>query len=424
MISIIPFISNISASIEISRTSFDDNKICENEQHIINGVPYVTQRAFYCHFASLTMIFQYYGINTTQDEVSHHSGVGYSTANRPKIIDRPFIFPPYKFQCWCGFEVSHGDADLKFLANLYGLSYKCFRTKSSTDYWQIVKHYLKKDVPILTYIDASVIPFYNISDNIINGLIFGHAIVLVGFNENNGTVCYNNPGAGPENGTYVFLDLNLFLKGVRRVCLPNNHFKICNTIRIFENISDPLPKDIAYKQVHQRNIERMKGNIYAYDQKLIRENFHKTGIEAIESLMADFRPTNFLFNFIPKIPIYKGVDLIVTFLLKKSYNFPFIDMIFSFHYLSREKHIISQYLLENKNISPICNHDAILLDMESKYWENLTLLTEELNKTVKNNSRLMKIFLLAKPILDEMVDTIDHIMFIERVIISDSMIEY
>jgi len=414
---------------EITDSSFDDNKICENEEHIIDGVPCVDQVPYFCHYASLTMIFRYYGINTTQYEVLHNSGGGYSVANRPKIIDRAFIAPPYKFKCWCSYEVCHGDDDLRFLATLYGLSYKCFRVKSSADYWDIAKQYLKKDVPICTYIDLSVIPSYrkefNIPNNIIGDLIsLGHAIVLVGFNESNGTVCYNDPGAKfylHTSGAYVFLDLKTFLKGVEKVYLANNHFPIHNTIRIFEKIAEPLPKDVAYKLVHQRNIERMKGNPYAYDPKLIQENFYKTGVEAIKSLKIDFRSINFLFNFIPKIPFYKSINLIAT-LLKQTYVFPFTEIKHSFQYLFIEKHNISQYLVENKYISPICIHDAILLDKEAECWKNLTLLTEELNVIVKNNSCLMKIFILSKPILDRMVDTIDRIIFLEKAIINDSEI--
>ena len=71
---------------------------------------------------------------------------------------------------------------------------------------------------------------------------------------------------------------------------------------------------------------------------------------------------------------------------------------------------------------PICIHDAILLDKEAECWKNLTLLTEELNVIVKNNSCLMKIFILSKPILDRMVDTIDRIIFLEKAIINDSEI--
>jgi len=396
------------------------NNIYDDSQHIIQGVPYVHQRNMYCHFASITMICQYYGINTTQDEVSHICGVGYSTASLPKIIDRPFIGPPYNSQAWAGFEVSHGDDDLRFLSILYGLTYKCHQPKTSEEYWHITKQYLKNDIPIITWLDASVIPDYNLSTNIFTMLICGHSIVIVGFNESNSTVCFNNPGLGEENGSYQFLDLNTFLKGVSFVILDNNNYPLRNTIKVFEKIDKPLPRDIAYKLVHQRNIERIKGNPQAYDQKLIQENFHKTGVNSIKSIKTTFKPINFLINYIPKIPIYKVFNLIVKTLSNIPYDYPFTDIILSFRWIYNEKQIISQYLFENKNISPICENDAILLELESKYWANITSLTENLNNIVKNNCGLLKIFFLSKPILEEIIETFDHIVLIEELIIASN----
>ena len=81
-----------------------------------------------------------------------------------------------------------------------------------------------------------------------------------------------------------------------------------------------------------------------------------------------------------------------------------------------EKHNVSQYLLENKGISPVCEHDGLLLENESRLWEKIYVQVKELNKIGRNNS-LLKTLVLTWPLLDEISHAIDEIIEIENMII-------
>jgi hypothetical protein len=83
------------------------------DSHIIENVPYVSQGdTWYCAFATATMIFQYYGINTSLFEVLFNSGVGYSAGYQ---ITWPCVISPGAFLC----QITK---DRQFLADIYGLN--------------------------------------------------------------------------------------------------------------------------------------------------------------------------------------------------------------------------------------------------------------------------------------------------------------
>lgn len=395
--------------------------VINNERHIIKNVPYIAQSKndLYCNYACCAMLLKYYGINVSLHEVLYDSGLGYSLAARPRIIPSSsddFPYPigfPHHFRCWCGQETSLGEEDAKFLANLYGL--KCDyiypkivinEKKSWEEYWQRIKNYILADTPVATNVDFTILPYYiklfNLSGRAYH---FSHNIVIVGFDEINGTVYYNDPlcaaYTSEEDGKYAELPINIFRKAVYSVhwCIWNGWEEGYTTLA-FKKIGKPLPKKEVIELAHKRNIERMKGNASAYDEQSCSENFLLFGINALKALREDFS----FMNFLLRLPFLAFSKKFYMPLIIQSYNF-----------LIMEKHNVSQYLKENLNLS-LCKHDATLLDEEIKYWENIKFLLEKLNESI--NFNLLKTIMLSIPILENIRKDIDEIKKIEMEIVN------
>jgi len=101
-------------SIEIQDNVKNSSAVETPDSYIIENVPYVSQGdTWYCAFATATMIFQYYGINTSLFEVLFNSGVGYSAGYQ---ITWPCVISPGAFLC----QITK---DRLFLADIYGLNF-------------------------------------------------------------------------------------------------------------------------------------------------------------------------------------------------------------------------------------------------------------------------------------------------------------
>ncbi len=422
---IITTFSTVSFAYSSEYGTLDLKNSNDDESHVIEGVPYSPQkRGIYCEYASVEMVLQYYDINTSEIEIIYNVGGGCSIGYKPSLMSkilRPIIRPPYKFRFWTD-EVCGGTFDYKFMANLYGLSFDYIYPKSIVnhekqwnEYWENLKNYIRNDIPVITGIDPLVWPPYMEIQNItfiIPALFAGsHVIVVVGYNESNQTVCVNDPAgiyySCPEKGYYLWVNLSDFKRAVQRINYELNYYKY--TMLIFKEISDPLPKEIAADLAHQRNIQKMKGIKSAYDEDFMNKNFYEFGINALKALREDFKS-----KFLVRIPAFK----IIAKLYPLSY--PFVDVLRmmerNFAFESVTKQDVSEYLMENKELCEYYEKDAILLKTESKYWKNLSILMENLEVIILNKT-LVKAILLSKPILNEIVKTLDSIIAIENMII-------
>lgn len=83
--------------------------------------------------------------------------------------------------------------------------------------------------------------------------------------------------------------------------------------------------------------------------------------------------------------------------------------------IATQKRNISQYLLENQNLSSICASEGELLAQEANHWDNLGILLNELFKTAYYGP--LKTWILSKPIIEEMKEELDEIIFIHEAII-------
>jgi len=365
------------------------------EDHIIEGVPYVGQAThFYCAYAAITMIFNYYEMNTSLNEVLHHSGVGYSLAYTH------YLFPART--PWGGYELSQSPSATSFLASLYNLSFTYSVSEDWEDYWPRVKQNITNDIPIMTSVNHYAFPYYK--DLGFNG-IGGHAIVVVGFNQTH--VFYNDPATslytGSDDGTYANITIDIFKEAV------NTTAATSYLIYTFENhSSSSTTKEERFERAHKRNIKLMNGDLGAYLGLNLPVPFPLLGVQALKAFKKDLR-----------VGITRRMTTIYLGRLAILQN---VNVSLPYYRISIEKHNISQYLhetsqlLEDEHLSLICEYDASLLQQESSYWENMSLLFSDLSDILRNN-KYLKALIYSFPITFKMKRTLKEMISIEKAII-------
>ncbi len=401
-------LSGVSVSSSNLCQSFETNSDLP-ESYLIEGVPYVGQPTRYCcSFASLTMIVKYYGINTTIYEILHNSGIGYSFSYKRLLFERE----PMAGAFLCQFPLntmSHLSlyglkVDVKNYLSIFAQESNEISEENWEKYWLKIKKCMVNDTPIITSVDPLLIPYYREKLNITNKDAHGgHAIVIVGYNETNETVCYNDPGPGiwdeEENGKYIFMSKELFRSTVE------NTTGSKYIVGIIENdtTKQPLSKEERFNISHKRNIQRMKGYIGAYLGCSFPIPFPFFGIKALNKFQKDFQPG-----------VTRRVMTVYAFSKMKRIQ---VERFFIF--MTLEKQDISCYLLDNEELSSVCRQNGLLLKNESYCWENLTRLALQLNEIGKNNS-LLKTLFLSRSSTREMSKILKEIISIHEEIISFS----
>jgi hypothetical protein len=434
------------------KTSISDTSSKLDESHLIEGVPYVGQKTdFYCAYASVTMMLKYYGINTTQYEIVFNSGGGYSLIySHPKL--KRLVVGSAATSVW--------ENDHEFLAELYGLSYKedwfayddITNEEKWDEYWLRAKENISNDVPVLTWVDPTglasirdaVRKGLNVSEELWDKLpeivwyffpsTISHVIVLVGYNENNGTICFNDPGAYifgyPECGTYKWMNISDYKRSMKNLLIQSEMAYLVST---FHNISDnPLNKTEMFEKAYERNIEKMKGNLTKYDEHITNIwGCEHLGINALKKLKQDFEPglknrfatilryklMNFLYLRTPTYMIYKLFDKIFPEIVNIS---DFESTMVYYYQLVLEREDISRYLedlqyeIEDENLSEICKNDSILLKQEA---DNYTKIAEYYSEFHKKGVFLT--FPKAIQIINKMKEKIEEIIQIEETIIGN-----
>jgi len=381
----------------------------DNGSYVIADVPYVSQETdFYCQFACPTMIFKYYGINTSLHEVLYNSGVGYGMVYSPPYLKR--------FPVGC-IGSCKWYADRSFLATLYGFSYENDRVDDNLpekerwhEYWERVKQNLTDNIPIITNADPAMLvsmrnsirKALHISEGVWTGLTdhlweaapsgILHAILLVGFNETNGTVCFHDPAAAlwghPETGTYTWMNLTKFRKAIWRVSLYNPYQAY--SIELFtDTLESPLDTTTMFERVYARNIQKIKGDLSVYDEHVVYDwGCSQLGINAVKEVKNDMGYgiqhrvlTTALYRFICISRLYSlGYKLcrFVNITFPSVFNFSESQNIINdFDLIAIEKQNMSQYLntlqylVNDTNISAICKRDAMLLTSEAENWTKL-----------------------------------------------------
>ncbi len=399
-------LTNIVPSLSASKINQNTIKTLEPlEEYIIKDVPYVGQTtSFYCGLASITMLIQYFGFNSSLYEILHNSGYGYS-----------FLYMRYFYGNRMpigGLGVtSFSSSSFSFLADLYGLSYESWRAEKSLsaeekwdEYWVRVKQNVSNNNPVETCVDRYSLPYLLPYNDILGPDVEmdhgSHMVVVVGFNESNETVCLNDPGPGicddNTEGKYVFVSKDIFKDSIKNTT--GAKYGIWSFKE--KSGSEPLTRQERFETSAAQNKKRMKGRRNAYTDIYIP--FSHFGINALKVYKKDL-----------------GVGITHRFLtLNKYYKEDINWLKYYFKMISIEKQDVSQYLLGNKNVSPSCEHDGTLLQKESNCWKNLTQIFTEFKNLSKNNNFL--IFLIKSlPITIKMRQTLKEIISIEKQIIWD-----
>ena len=422
------FAAILSFSVTASQLKKSDYLISETpDSHIIDGVPYVGQEtSFFCAYASFTMLINSFNhINTSLQDVVYYSGMGYSLTY-PDFMKKRFPI--------IGTISSQFSKDNKFLTSLFGLSPKSWNPIDNSipedrywqEYWNRVKENISSNVPVLTsanpYKLSSFRSILNLPDLFWD--IFqsgGHAIVIVGYNESNSSVCYHDPALAlfglPEYGRYAWMDLSDFNEAIQTSAGVNY------AVLIFEQISDPLSKKDAFNKSHLRNLEKMKGNTSAYSEYFVDlTNGSEYGINALK-LMQDHLGPGFENGF-KTIMFYKNeCKLGIFYRLIKTFE-PIVSKIFSlpsdvaekftiniFKMVSIEKSWMAGFLKNNTELSNVCEYEAMLFENEAKLWGELSSLYSVFQRRGITLSLPRAFF-----VINQMSRTLDDIIEIEEAI--------
>jgi CubicO group peptidase (beta-lactamase class C family) len=431
-------ISGLSISTEatMKTSSFSSSGILDN--YVIEGVPYVSQETnIFCAYAGCTMLLNYQAdVNTTLDEILYLGGIGYSLLYPiPSEDSLPMIAT-----ILCQSE--------DYITSYFGYTTETWKADSINlsldvcwnEYWSKVKKNISTNNPLITTVN----PFrlsslrnlvdFKIPEWLID--IFppsGHAIVLVGYNESNQTICYMDPVAGyfgqPELGTYAWMNLKIFRKSLedinKTIGFP---FRITKIIKLG---SPGLSKQERFEKAHKINIERLKGNNSAYienDLKILSKIFgfsdYKLGINATKIINNNFdKGFN---NRIKTIQVFKKVGkfglkyyftVYILPIFLKIINLPsYVNEKFSqtkFDKIAIEKNYTANFLMKNSYVG-----EASLFKLESQNWKTLS---EYYNVFMKKGVFLS--FPRALTLINKMHSTLDNIIEIETKIINYSSLD-
>ena len=429
----------ILSSLSVSPAKIEDSYITISdppESHLIEGVPYISQENnFFCSFAYATMKFKHYGINTTLQEVVYYSGVGHS-----------LIYPSLKNNRlpYTGWAISQAPMTFKFISDLFGLSYKTWKTDLNLSYeerwnedWLKIKQNISNDVPIIFTLDVIILATDNMGFGVLFPLIktipfiAEHSILLLGYNEDNQTVCYSDPAYGIVNksqyGTYRWVDLTKFKTSTRR-------YSERLFVRLFIDTPEPpLPIEESFRRAHKRNIEKLKGNISAYFDEdtsdIYKENL-SFGINATKRLKRDLeKGLDYRIKTVYRYQLNNRLGIMYR-LMNNLHNrhpqlFPFnleklsLEDNDAYGNIALEKKYSAMYLrqvqnqLTDENLSEICIYEAELLENEAENWSKFADCYSEFRKKGIFMSLPRALLLMNK-----MVDTMDNIISIEESIIA------
>lgn len=389
------FCNSISVSPDCNDI-FSLNDDTSNESYLINNVPFVEYNysGARCPHISTTMICKYYGINTTVSEVLHHLGGGYSCAYQNV----------YPLRLWSGYMISGGPDDCQFLADLYGLSYEHWFSISESrsehcwsKYWERVKQNITQDIPVITMTN------FNDLNNIPSEFYIPDFMVIVGFNESNETICCHIP----YQGGFQYYPMDTVKNAVFQIHISKNLSWTVYQFSIYRNTTNSsLTKNECFQRAHERNIQKMNGEITAYDSEIFQRyfGFRTFGINALKSLKQDMTFFNLmLYNALPDSHFLSPWTSISAYLM--TYE---------------EKYEIAKYLKENYLFSPeICLWDAQHLELEANLILHYIHLMFELNQIISNNT-ILESFFFSYPIIKDIRNTIDTMISVEKVIIKNS----
>ena len=402
-------------------------KLYKDDWHIIKNVPYVGQETgFDCEICSFTMLSHYLEKNYSLYDIFYLTGSGHALSYKPRSefknlsqkLSPPQINPGSLYSIW--------KKDWYLISDILGVSCnityldedidKKNKKEAWEEYWDRVKTYIKNDIPVYTHVDMSFLSYNKKHKIFPEGEGICHAIVIVGYNETNETVCINDPGPAydgyPEEGMYFFENFSRLKKAVENSTKsPFIIYKYGYLTLTLENKSKPLPKELAYEMIHYRNLGKMDGRPWSYDGIFIEEN-KQLGINALNYYKLDMNPLRIAYN----VPYWIFVRIFARIIDKNS-TAPFYFMLDFIRVIRDEKKFVSQSLLKIKNCS-FCKNEADLFENESQKWGEIYVLYRQFINIIEQG-KYFKVFFKMIPIFFKMNKIIDEIIVIEKMILKN-----
>ena len=360
---------NLHSSSKITDLNIQDS-------YLIHNISYVAQHERnFCVYACLTMIFNFMGLNTSLNEMLFYSGVGYTHS--------------YSLESRLPYEEIYQRFD--FLYHVYGVSSRSWwpqqNNLSNTELWEQyftrLKENITSDIPVVTMVDPFSLPSlrnqFKVSDFLWNKIFPSgrHVIVIIGFNEMNQTLCYNDPNAGyygdSSFGDHAWINVSTFRQAQESLNERINEYHFTT----YQRIDQPLSKKDAFEQAFQKNIENLTGVFPGHRRYY--------GIVASRLMQLDFSSEEN--NSLDTLHMYKtyggtGVNFTVFMVMQKIFSSlnPLHPNIFDIVMAGRQspfvdiaaiKSDVAEYL-QNCSIQPsLCKYQSNLLRNESALWYDL-----------------------------------------------------
>ena len=382
--------------------------------HVIENVSYISQtEGYFCYYASVAMILNKMGLNTSLEEIIFLDGIGYTHLyiESEKII-----------------ESSHYNS-LDFVFDLFGVEENWWypnRSFSDEQQWNIYYSHLKANIsnnkPVITRVDpfsiGSLRDQFIIPEFLWNVLFppSHHLVVIVGYNESNQSICYNDPNAGYYGldiyGEYAWIGLSDFKKAVRLGAWSDY------LLTTYTQTSLQYSKEERFEKAFKLNIKKLEG-IYPIGQ-------HSYGINASKELKKDFtdeRRTKTIeiyktrddggFNYL----FYETMQKLLKFIFPNNPNIFDIIMVGQKNPFNTTSKIIKQiadFLEKNNYYQNLSLNQSFLLKQESILWYDLSEYFKVFMRKGLHISNLN-----AESLIEKMAIIVDKIINVEQEIIND-----
>ena len=401
-------IANHSNLSETSKSNIPNN-------YLIEGVPYIAQtQGYFCGYSCRAMILNHLGFETTLEDILFYDGLGYT----------------HFYQYHEKLPEEGRYSDLNHVINLFGIEQNwSYLDPSNWDiYFNNLKENISNDMPVITRVDPFSMPSlrnqFKVNDFLWEKMFppSRHLIVIIGYNEENHSICYNDPNAGfygeGSYGDHAWIDIEEYKKAV----LTNSNGNILySTIKVIKN---PVTKQDRFEFTFKQNIVKLQGEYSEYHHFTHRPH----GIIASKKMKNDlFEGEN---NRSETIEMYKkygdtGFNFTFIELLHKLYSIltPKTPSVFDiyiigyenhFESIANEKQIIAYYLEKSNIYQELCKNQSNLLREESELWEQMSNYYKIF---LKKGIRISD--LRAGFILQGMEKTINKIIQIEQRIIDE-----